>query len=106
MAKDPALCRHSQIGKSARVDKVTVPELGLDQLVLRVRVFCRDCKEPFIMKTMADGFSTDEIGLVDGDLIVPLEYPLDEEDDEPSMERTTQGAIPVTNPRPTKDDLH
>jgi len=75
MKIDPAFCNHTNIGKSAKVETISVPELQLEQLVLKVRIFCKDCKEAFIPKTMNGGFSTDEIGVVGEEVIIPLEYP-------------------------------
>lgn len=105
MKQDPALCRHSQISKSARVDKITVPELGVEQLVLKVRVYCKHCKEPFVMKTLADGFSTDEIGWLDGELIIPIDYPIEPEDEETVEHAPLSEHVPHTQ-RPDKSSLH
>ncbi len=76
MRMDPALCRHTSVKKSARVETVSVPELGIEQLCLRVRVYCGDCREAFTPKTMLCGFSTEEIGVVGDELFVPLEPPV------------------------------
>lgn len=75
MKIDPAYCIHSNIGKSVKIETISIPELGIEQLVLRVRVFCKDCKEAFMPKTMNEGFSTGEIGIVGDELFVPLVEP-------------------------------
>jgi hypothetical protein len=102
MRKDPALCHHHEIGKSAKIETVSVPELNMEQLVLRVKVFCKSCKEPFVIKTMADGFSTSEIGLVGDELFIPLEtpqqYDLGVSDDELlTSEMTDEGPPPKSH---------
>lgn len=104
MKQDPALCRHGQISKSVSVDKITVPELGIEQLVLKVKAYCKHCKQPFVMKTGAAGFSTEEIGWLDDELIIPLEYPEDETQEE--IEQATMEEVIKTSHRPSKTDLH
>jgi hypothetical protein len=105
MRVDPAFCQHNEIGKSTKIETVSVPELGIEQLVLKVRIFCKGCKEPFIVKTMSDGFSTDEIGLVGGELIVPLERPQVDDLDESDVEQLPS-ELPADEPRPSKEHLH
>jgi len=83
---------------------MSVPELGIEQLVLRIKVFCRECKEPFIMKTMVDGFSTSEIGLVGDELFVPLEHPQSDYLDETDSEQHPQDLTDA--PPPPKAHLH
>jgi len=105
MRQDPALCPHHEIGKSAKIETLSVPELGIEQLVLRIKVFCRACKEPFVIKTLSDGFSTSEIGLVGDELLVPLEKPYREETDESDMERHPLDCS-AGPPRAAKEQLH
>jgi len=80
MKIDKAFCNHTNIGKSTKIETVSVPELQLEQLVLKVKIYCKDCKEAFIPKTMNGGFSTDEIGVVGDEVIIPLEYPQADEE--------------------------
>lgn len=103
---DPAICPHTEIKKSAKIETISVPELGIEQLFLRVRVFCKDCKSPFVPKTLLGGFSTEEVGVVDDELFVPLEYPLAEEFDASEMEPLTSDAIPEGQPTKEKHHLH
>ena len=105
MRQDPALCKHDEIRKRVTVETINVPELGIEQLVLRIKVWCRACREPFVIKTMRDGFSTDEIGLVGSELFVPLEQPYLEETDASDEEQLTSGR-PESDPRPPKEQLH
>lgn len=105
MKQDPALCLHNEIGKSAKVETITIPELGIQQLVLKVKVFCRACKESFIFKTYADGFSTSEIGLVGDELFIPLEQPQVELFDGTDIEPLTQAPSQDLS-RSLKEKLH
>lgn len=104
MRKDPALCHHHEIGKSVKIETMSIPELNMEQLVLRIKVFCKSCKEPFVIKTMVDGFSTSEIGLIGDELFVPLEtpqqYDLDVSDDEQHPQDLSD------EPLPPKAHLH
>jgi hypothetical protein len=104
MKQDPALCRHGQISKSVKIDKITIPELDIEQLVLKVRAYCKHCKEPFVMKTIATGFSTEEIGWLDGELIIPIDYPVPE--DEITIDPAAPEELIKTSTRQSKDDLH
>ena len=103
MKLDPAHCHHKDIQKSVKLETVSVPELEIEQLVLRIRIRCKSCGEPFVPKTMALGFSTEEVGLVGDDLLIPLEYPQAEETDEPEGEQLTPE---MEEERPPKAYLH
>lgn len=85
MKIDPAFCQHTNVKKSVKLETMSVPELGIEQLVIRVKAYCGDCKETFIPKTMAEGFSTSEIGVLDNEVFIPLEYPI-EDLEEPEMD--------------------
>lgn len=102
MKIDPAFCNHTNIGKSAKIETISVPELQLEQLVLKVRIFCKDCKEAFVPKTMNGGFSTDEIGVVGEEVIIPLEYPNEDEESVSDEVLHTQGQ----DEAPSKEFLH
>jgi hypothetical protein len=102
MKIDPAFCNHTNIGKSAKIETVSVPELQLEQLVLKVRIFCKDCKEAFVPKTMNGGFSTDEIGVVGEEVIIPLEYPNESEE---SVSEEVQMTVDKEE-MPSKEYLH
>lgn len=106
MKIDPSFCNHTNVGRSVKVDTISVPELGIEQLVLRIKVYCRDCREAFIPKTMNEGFSTSEVGVVGEELLVPLEYPQEAElevPDEALLSVDKDGEDPG---RPNKDLLH
>jgi hypothetical protein len=105
MRPDPVFCKHLEVGKSIKVETISIPELGVEQLVMKVKIFCKSCKELFIVKTMNDGFSTDEIGLVGGELIIPLERPQTDDLDETDMEQLTSDR-PENEPKPSKEHLH
>ena len=87
MKIDPSFCIHSNIKKSVKTDTLSVPELGLEQLVLQVRVFCGDCKSSFVFKSVPEGFSTNHAAVVGDTLIIPLELP-------PSEDLSDTEAIP------------
>ena len=106
MKTDPSFCDHTNIGKSSRVETVSMPELGLEQLILRIRVYCRDCKEAFIPKTMKEGFSTDDVGVVGDELLVPLAYPMDEDMDVPDEVLHPSEKDKEGSDRPAKEHLH
>ena len=79
MKIDPSFCTHTNLKKTVKAETFNVPELGVEQLCLRIRVYCGDCKSSFVFRTVNEGFSTHEIGVVGDELIVPLDYPhLDE----------------------------
>lgn len=103
MRTDPAFCTHAEIKKSTKIETISVPELGIEQLVLRIRVYCKDCKAEFVPKTIQCGFSTEEVGALGNELIVPLEYPQVEEDEEPEGEPATRA---MDEERPPKEHLH
>lgn len=104
MRRDPALCPHAKISKSARIETLSVPQLGIEGLFLRVRVFCADCKEPFLPRTLHYGFSTEELGQVGEELLVPLDYPQADDSDEPEDAPGPSGVLPEGHP--PKDQLH
>ncbi len=106
MKVDPSFCDHTNIGRSARVETVSVPELQLEQLVLRIRVYCRDCKEAFLPKTMKEGFSTDDVGVVGDELLVPLAYPMAEDAEVPDEVLHTQNQDDKEAKAPSKEFLH
>ena len=66
MKIDTVYCDHIDIGRTTKLETSTVPELQIEQLVLRVRVYCKDCCSP-IPKTIAFGFSTAEARVVSDD---------------------------------------
>lgn len=105
MAIDPAFCQHTNLKKSARIETISVPELGIEQLFLRVRVYCADCRAALVPRTQQCGFSTDEVGTIGEELLVPLDYPevevadLDDEE-EPAPDRLGSQA------RSGKEALH
>ena len=106
MKIDPAFCQHTNIAKSAKIETVSVPELEIEQLVIRIKVYCRDCKEAFVPKTMREGFSTDEIGVVGDEIFIPLEYPMSDE-----MEASDEALMASESDRecivpPNKEYLH
>ena len=104
MKIDPALCEHANVGRTAKIETISVPELGIEQLCLRVRVFCKDCREAFTPKTMSLGFSTEEIGVVGDELFVPLEEPhADEESDTDEAPATSERPW---EEHPSKEHLH
>ncbi len=106
MPADPSLCEHANIGRSVRVETISIPELQIEQLVLRVRAYCRDCKEAFVPKTMAGGFSTEEIGVIGDEVFVPLAYPqADEIEASDEAPRRPERAT-AANARPPKEFLH
>ena len=105
MKTDPAFCSHTNIKRSAKVETVSVPELGIEQLVIRVKVFCGDCKEAFIPKTMNEGFSTGEISVVDGEVFIPLEHPTDNEIELPEMDAVEMQQEEILQSR-NKEFLH
>ena len=72
MKTDPAFCQHVNVKKSVKLETISVPELGIEQLVIRVKAYCGDCKEAFIPKSMSEGFSTNEISVMDNEVLIPL----------------------------------
>lgn len=96
MKTDPTLCSHANIKKSVKIDTISVPELGIEQLVIRVKAYCGDCKEAFIPKTLTESFSTGEIGVLDNEVIVPLAYP-QEMAEEVHVEEIEQNEVPLQN---------
>ena len=85
MTIDPTFCALTPIQQSVKVETVSSPELGFEQLCLRVKAYCGDCKEAFVPLTSTAGFSTSEIGVIDSEVFIPLEYPIvDEIDVSPS----------------------
>ena len=106
MKIDPSFCNHTNIGKSIKIDTVSVPELCLEQLVIRIKVYCRDCKEAFIPKTMSEGFSTSEIGVVGDELFVPLEYPQETDLEVPDEALMASEKDVESIGRQDKDHLH
>lgn len=106
MKIDPAFCHHTNIAKSAKIETVSIPELELEQLVIRIKVYCRDCKEAFAPKTMNQGFSTDEIGVVGEEIFIPLEYPLAEETEASDEALMASESDKEDDAIPNKDHLH
>jgi hypothetical protein len=106
MKIDPEYCTHTNLKKSVRVETVNVPELGIEQLCLKIRVYCGDCKSPYIIKTQNQGFSTDDIGVVGDELIVPLEYPQPEEDVDTDSEIDPSELVHEVSPPRYRDNLH
>jgi hypothetical protein len=98
MKLDPVFCDHADIKKVVKLDTILIPELGIEQLVLRIRVYCKSCKENFIPKTMQSGFSTDEVGVVGEELFVPLEPPMVEDLDVSEGEQLTSD-VPEEGPK-------
>jgi hypothetical protein len=105
MKTDPAFCNHTNIKRSSKLETLSVPELGIEQLVIKVKVFCGDCKEAFIPKTMNEGFSTNEVGVVDNEIIIPLAYPIEDEIELPEMDAVEQKQDEMLQAR-NKEFLH
>lgn len=105
MKTDPAFCNHTNIKRAAKIETLSVPEIGIEQLVLRVKVFCGDCKENFIPKSMNEGFSTGEISVVDNEVFIPLAYPVEEEIELPDMDVVEQKQDEMLQSR-NKEFLH
>jgi len=105
MKIDPAFCQHTKIKRTAKVETLSVPELGIEQLVIRVKVYCGDCKESFIPKTMNEGFSTGEVSAVDNEVFIPLEHPQIEEIEYPDLDVVDMAAEKQQQVR-SKEHLH
>lgn len=106
MKIDPAFCIHTNLKKSVRVETVNIPELGIEQLCLRIKVYCGDCKSSFIIKTANEGFSTNEVGVVCDELFVPLELPQVDELDVSASDLEPSGMVREPIQPRTRDNLH
>jgi hypothetical protein len=105
MRLDPALCEHKKIRKFARIELITVPELEMGQLVLRIKVSCASCKGVFGFRVQNAGFSTEEPTTLGDELLVPLEPPSTDETDETEGEPLpSEGTSDEV--RPPKEPLH
>jgi len=101
MKVDPALCKHADIRRTARVETLSVPQLSIEQLFLRVKVTCRDCGAAFVPRTALSGFSTDDVGVVDDEVLVPLDRP-----PSPPAEGAEEAAAPQSGAREPKTFIH
>lgn len=82
-------CKHAHYDAKSDVFYAKVSGVNIQQMVIRVRIVCSDCKKPFIFKG-ATGFSTNEARVSqDGyELRAPIEFP-DGDETEPSDEEKT-----------------
>lgn len=71
-------CSHSRYKHDAKVVRINIAGLNIQQMMLQIRVHCDLCKRPFIWKGPV-GFST-STPMVSQDgltMYLPLDYPYD-----------------------------